>query len=289
MSNERMKREQRHRLFQSVFLVAALLLLTGRAAGLLFGPVFAVLVLVVAALAGVTTLKRQRTVLPTGSREITRREAPDLFAILGALADRAGLERAPVLVYVPSPVPNAAATIQGRRELIVVTEGLLRRLGRRELTGVLAHEVSHIRNGDLPLFAVVAALQGVVRLLANATLFGMVLFFPLILLGAASIPFSSVLFLMIVSVLAGLIQMAILRTREFQADLSAAELTGDPAGLASALRRLDVRALSLLDWFVGTRRRSVSPVFRTHPETEERVERLLSLESPHSGYGNVTV
>ncbi len=214
------------------------------------------------------------------ARPISPHEAPSLFRIIRTLADRAQLPTLPNLYYVPSQVVNAFA-VGGRREAALgLTDGLLRTLNQEELAGVLAHEVSHIRNSDL---WVMGLANGVSRVTGTLSWIGqlMLLFnLPMLMLDAYQFPWLLVLLLISAPTASSLLQLALSRTREFEADLDAASLTGNPRGLARALAKMERIQRGWLQRIfpVGRRVPSLS-LFRTHPETEERIQRLLELEA----------
>jgi heat shock protein HtpX len=179
------------------------------------------------------------------AREIGRRDLPEVLQVLNTLAHRAGLERVPRLYYVPSTMLNAFA-VGGRDDAVIaLTDGMLRALTLREIAGVLAHEVSHIRNRDLWLMSIPDLAGRLTRLMS---LFGVAL------------------------VIVGLPLW-----------LDAAGLTGDPEGLASALAKLERYQRSAWEQILFPGYRLPQPsVLRTHPPTEERVARLRSLSGAPS-------
>ena len=230
---------------------------------------------------------------------LTRYEAPDLYRTLDRLAARAGIPT-PRLYLAPDPQPNAFATGRSpRRGVVAVNEGLLRLLSDREIEGVLAHEIAHIKHRDTLTMAVAASLAGAVMTLVDlaqwALLFGV---------GAADEddeqpnPFVFLVALLVAPLAALLIQLGVSRTREFAADHTAASLTGSPGGLISALLKLDrqaqlVPALAAQPatahlWIVSPLRGSsggigsLAKLFMTHPPVEERVERLRALAGPRT-------
>jgi heat shock protein HtpX len=265
------------RYLQVILLLVALFVILFFVGSRLLGPLgLAIFVGVTGAM--VFGYVRHNTVyLPRGAQRLDRSVAPQLFHTVRELAERGGIGFVPPIYYVPSPTPNAATLGIGENVRLMVTDGLLRRLNEREMKGVLAHEISHIRQKDLILFAVVEGIKQMLVTLAQAGWILLILFFPLALFGAA-IPLNLVLALMLSPVLALLLQLAISRSREFSADIGAVELTDDPGGLASALQKLDqpYGVFSIL--FPVPRRRNESSMFRTHPSTEERVSRLMSLK-----------
>jgi heat shock protein HtpX len=212
------------------------------------------------------------------AREIEPRHLPEVLRVLAALAERAGLERVPRLYYVPSTMLNAFAVGERDDAVIEVTDGMLRTLDLRELSGVLAHEISHIRNRDLWLMGI-ADLAG--RLTRLMTLFGLALLFvglPLWLGGAVSVPWLLIPLLVFAPQITTLLQLALSRAREFDADLDAAGLTGDPGALASALAKLERYQRGAWEQILLPGRRLPEPsVLRTHPPTAERIARLEAL------------
>lgn len=278
MSHE-LSRQRRRRIVQTVALVAGMVVLAARAAALVVGPVAGWAAVLTFSAIALNAALNQRLRLPAGSRRIEWYDAPDIHRLVAELARDAGLEAAPPLYLVPSRTPVALTTGLGPNAMIVVSRGLLDTLSLRELRAVLAHEVAHIRNRDLPLFAVISAMQQVTRIVGLVLTAFVFLAFPMLLLGVALLPSQALLYLVLVPIVSMLVQMAILRTREFQADLGAVELTDDPEALSSALVRLD--RLQRGQWSMtlmgGSARSPLGELLRTHPTTEERVAELERL------------
>ena len=204
-----------------------------------------------------------------GAEELPEQAAPALHADVAELAARAGIPK-PRVFLVRDEAPNAFATGRDPEHGVVAfTEGLLRTMPRRELRGVIAHELAHIRNRDILVATVAAGLAGAVSLLANILQWGA-------LLGTGSqneeeggsSPFGGLLFALLAPVAASLIQFAISRSREFMADERAARTTGDPEGLALALERL------------GRLQEVIEPGPTAQPATAS-----LMIASPFSGGG----
>jgi heat shock protein HtpX len=212
------------------------------------------------------------------AREIGPRDLPEVLRMLALIAERAGLERLPRLYYVPSRMLNAFAVGSRDDAVIALTDGMLRALDLRELSAVLAHEVSHIRNRDLWLMGI-ADLAG--RLTRVMSLFGLALLvigLPLWLSGGASMPWLLVPLLVFAPQITTLLQLALSRAREFDADLDAAGLTGDPGALASALAKLERYQRGVWEQILMPGQRLPEPsVLRTHPPTSERIARLEAL------------
>lgn len=224
-----------------------------------------------------------------GAQPVAENEMPELHALVSGLAAKAGLPVTPALYVLPDDGMNAFAT--GRspsHAAVAVTRGLLSRLDRRELEGVLAHELAHVRNRDILTGAIAATLAGAVMMLANMLRWGA--FFGGTGgrdEGEGGGPFELLAMVILAPIAATIIQLAISRGREYEADATGARITGDPMGLASALSRLDSMAkrlpmnagqasshLFIVNPLQGV---SLSRLFSTHPPTEERIARLRSL------------
>jgi len=211
------------------------------------------------------------------ARRLAPAELPEVQQLLAWLSRRAGLAAPPALYYVPSEMLNAFAVGSRRHATIAVTHGLLRRLSGRELAGVLAHEIGHIRHGDLWIMCLADSFSRLTRTLANVGMLLLLLSLPVLLLGGG-LPWLFVLLLLFSPTLSALLQLALSRTREFHADVVAARLTGDPEGLAQALVQLERLQGNRWENLLLPGRRLPDPsLLRTHPPTEERVSRLLNL------------
>jgi heat shock protein HtpX len=159
---------------------------------------------------------------------------------------------------------------------IAVTDGLIRAMTMRQLAGILAHEISHIRNGDLRVMGLADVLNRITSLMSTMGLLGI----PLLFGTGWNIPVLGLLLLIFAPTLGGLLQLALSRAREFDADLDGASLTGDPEGLASALALLERRQGALWEGLVLPGSRLPEPsLLRTHPTTQDRIARLAALRS----------
>lgn len=212
------------------------------------------------------------------ARPIDPREAPDLYELFGELVKRAELAHTPTLHYVPTRMLNAFAVGADRSAAVAVTDGLLRVMSPRELAGILAHELSHIRYRDTRLMTLGDVFS---RMTVVMSQFGQLLLLfslPMILFGRPFISLGGLLLLIFAPMASALLQLALSRSREFNADLGAIELTADPAGLASALEKLE-RAQRGSIWrrFFMPYQVQEPTVLRTHPVTEERIDRLRHL------------
>lgn len=271
MNNE-IVRQRILRAVQSVALVGALVFLAARAVSVLFGPVAGWS----AAFLSVAVVWLQagtgRGFVPRGARPVGRFEAPELVDAFAELVRRAEIESTPRLYYLDRPEAVAFTTGFGTDASIVVSRGLLSTLTLPEIVAVLAHEIAHIRNHDLRLFAVVDAVRRLTRGVASLLVLIVLFAFPLVALGVVSLPAHAFLYVAVIPIVSLFAQRAFLRTREFQADIGAVELTGDGAALARALSRLDAFGPR---WGRTDR---LAELFRTHPDTRERIDRIGDLE-----------
>ena len=212
------------------------------------------------------------------ARPLRPHELPQLHHIVRQLSRRAGLPAMPELHYVPSRMMNAFAVGKPEDSAIAITDGLLRGLDLRQLAGVLAHEISHIRNGDLKVMALGDVLTRLTSVLSTFGLLGLFLALPGMLATGIEMPWAAIMLLILAPTIGGLMQLALSRAREYDADLDAAGLTGDPQGLASALLILERRQGRLWESLLLPGGRLPDPsLLRTHPSTEDRIERLMSL------------
>ncbi|HVL84342.1 MAG TPA: zinc metalloprotease HtpX [Pseudonocardia sp.] len=212
------------------------------------------------------------------ARAVGPRTAPELHRYLRVLAERACLPVVPALYYVASPMVNAFAVGSREDPAVVVTDGLLRRLTRRELVGVLAHEISHVRSGDLQIMTLSDTVGRITHVLAYAGVLVVLLTLPVTLGGEGPSPLWSVAFLTLLPTSVTLLQLALSRSREYDADLAAAVLTGDPDGLAAALEKLERHDGRIWERLMVPHRRPPDPLLlRTHPPTAERTRRLREL------------
>ena len=224
-----------------------------------------------------------------GARELSEQDAPDLFRIVRELA--AGIPMPMPRVYlIPSESPNAFATGRSpEHAAVAVTEGILRLLTRDELRGVLAHELSHVRNRDTLISAVAATLAGVVMMVARmaywAALFGGMRRDEREEGGGGALGFLAMI--IVAPIAATLIQLAISRAREYEADATGARILHNPEALASALEKI-ASASSRIPlpagpatahlWIVSPLRGNwLANLFSTHPPIEERIRRLRAM------------
>jgi len=216
-----------------------------------------------------------------GARPVARWEAPMLYEILEALCRRARLNRIPHLCWVAQRLPVAFTIGQGEVATIALSKGLASDMTAREIGGILAHEIVHIRNGDLALMQLAMVVGQLTRTVSQIAF--LLVFFSLLLrtVSAPSLPVVPLLMLAVAPLGVGLMQLALSRAREGEADLEAAELTGDPHSLASALIKMRHRERMLLRGrFPSVAPLRVPSLLRDHPATEERIRALLAMPQP---------
>jgi heat shock protein HtpX len=220
------------------------------------------------------------------AREVDETSAPQFVRMVRELADKAQLPM-PRVYIIDEAAPNAFATGRNpEHAAVAATTGIIRVLSERELRGVMAHELAHVKHRDILISTVSATMAGAISMLAN---FGM-MFGGRDSEGRPANPLVGLLVAILAPLAAGLIQMAISRAREFEADRGGAEISGDPQALASALQKIqryaqgvpmetaerhpETAQMMIMNPLSGGGLRGL---FSTHPSTEERVERLLAL------------
>jgi heat shock protein HtpX len=209
---------------------------------------------------------------------LTAAQAPELYRLLQQLAARAGLEQVPLLFYLPSDVMNAFTTGSPRQAAIGLSDGLLRRMERRELAAVLAHELMHIVNQDIRMMAFADLTSRVTGFFSMAGQILLLINLPLLLFTNTALPWGPILLLLLAPTISALVQLALSRSREYEADRGAAELSGDPLALASALTKMEGMQSRWLERILLPGPRIPDPsLLRTHPPTEERIRRLQQL------------
>jgi heat shock protein HtpX len=276
------RRQQRRNRAQGLLLLSGMVLTLALCAWLIFGGdgVWWVVLLGIGTLALRPRMRPDWVLRMYRARPLPASAAPDLHRLVVMLARRAGLPRPPALYYVPSSMLNAFAVGRRSESAIGVTDGLLRGLTGRQLTGVLAHEMSHIRSDDLWIMTLADTVGRLTHGVAYAGLALVLLGLPMLASGAA-VPLLISAVLIAIPTVVTLLQLALSRAREYDADLEAVTLTNDPSGLASALRTLEAREGRIWERILVPHRRTPDPLLlRTHPPTDERVRRLLALSPP---------
>ena len=223
------------------------------------------------------------------AQEVDAQSAPEFYGMVAELAQRAELPM-PKVYIIDEAQPNAFATGRNpEHAAVAATTGIIQLLSSRELRGVMAHELTHVKHRDILISTMSATVAGAITALAQlGMLFG----------GGSNngerniSPVASIIIMLVAPIAAMLIQMAISRAREFGADQGGAEISGDPAALAAALRKIEAYArgttletaerhpetaqMMIINPLGGD---SVKHLFSTHPSTDERVERLLAMRS----------
>ena len=220
------------------------------------------------------------------AQEVDETSAPQFYRMIRELAQRAQLPM-PKVYLINEDAPNAFATGRNpEHAAVAATTGILRVLSERELRGVMAHELAHVRHRDILISTVSATMAGAISMLANFAMF----FGGRDSEGRSTNPIVGILVMILAPIAASLIQMAISRAREFEADRGGAEISGDPRALASALQKIhqyaqgipmapaeqhpETAQMMIINPLSGGGLRGL---FSTHPSTEERVERLLAM------------
>ena len=278
-------------------LMAAMTALFMGLGGLLGGTGGALIALGVAAAMNLFTYwNSDRAVLSmTGAREVTESSAPGLVRMVHDLADGAGMPR-PKVYIIESDQPNAFATGRNpQNAAVAATTGLLRRLSPAGIEGVMAHELAHIRNHDTLIMTITATFAGAISMLANFALFfgnrertgGLI---------------GTLLLMVLAPMAAALVQMAISRSREYEADRIGAEISGNPMGLADALRKIESfakgidnvqaeRNPALAHMFIinPLHAHAHDALFSTHPKTANRIAALEAMRGAAGGGGRSSV
>ena len=256
------------------------------------GPIIGA-VLALAIVGGTYWFSDKIAVAAARAKPVSREEAPRLYEIVEDLARRDGIPM-PRLYVSPEAQPNAFATGRGPNHAVVaVTQGILQVLDDDELRGVLAHELSHVRNRDILIGSVAAAVALMITFVARIAMFSAIFGG-----GGDSEGGGNVIGLLAMAILAplaaGLLQMALSRSREYQADASGAHLIGDGEPLARALQKIeaaakrtpmDVNPAEATAYIINPlsgRKVNFANLFSTHPPTEERIARLRNFDRTHA-------
>jgi len=223
------------------------------------------------------------------AKQVDESSAPQFYRMIQELARNAQLPM-PKVYLIEEDAPNAFATGRNpEHAAVAATTGILRVLTERELRGVMAHELAHVRHRDILISTISATMAGAISMLANFAMF----FGGRDSEGRSTNPVVGILVMILAPIAASLIQMAISRAREFEADRGGAEISGDPRALASALQKIhrvaqgipleaaerhpETAQMMIMNPLSGGGLRGM---FSTHPSTEERVERLLAMAVP---------
>ncbi|WP_174873725.1 zinc metalloprotease HtpX [Vogesella oryzae] len=220
------------------------------------------------------------------AQEVDGQSAPELYGMVAELAQRAGLPM-PRVYVIHEDQPNAFATGRNpENAAVAATTGIMRMLSYQELRGVMAHELAHVQHRDTLISTISATMAGAISALANFAMF----FGGRDEEGRPVNPIAGIAVAILAPLAASLIQMAISRAREFEADRGGAEISGDPLALAAALQKIEYYAqgrplyaaeahpetaqMMIINPLSGS---GISGLFRTHPHTEERIARLQEI------------
>ena len=220
------------------------------------------------------------------AQEVDASSAPQFYTMVRELAAKAELPM-PKVYLINEDAPNAFATGRNpQNAAVAATTGILRVLSERELRGVMAHELAHVKHRDILISTVSATMAGAISMLANFAMF----FGGRSSDGRPANPIAGILVMLLAPLAASLIQMAISRAREFEADRGGAEISGDPQALASALQKIqryaqgipleaaerhpETAQMMIMNPLSGGGLRGL---FSTHPATEERVAKLMAM------------
>ena len=272
-------RSQRN-LLHSVLLIGGMAALLAACAWIVAGPSAVLWTLVFAALGLMMTptISSELVLHLFGAKPLPAGDLPEVHRLVRALVARAGLQQTPALYYIASPTMNAFTLGKRDDATIAMTSGLLRRLSLRELAGVLAHEISHIRHNDMWVMGLADMISRMTRVMSFLGVWLLILNIPLMLTGAGQISWLLLILLVFAPTIGTLLQLALSRVREYDADADAAHLTGDPAGLAAALETLEQQQGRFWEDIVLPGRRAPEPsVLRSHPHTSERIKRLMAM------------
>jgi heat shock protein HtpX len=271
-------------------LLTALTLLLVWLGNLIGGQVGLIVALVFAALMNLGSYwySDRLVIAMSGARPLSESEAPELYAMVRRLAQRAGLPM-PRLYLVPEMQPNAFATGRDPQHgVVAVTQGLLQMMERSEVEGVIAHELAHIRNRDTLIMAVAATIAGAISALAH------MFYYATLFFGhrdeRSGNPLAALVLVIVAPLAAMIIQLAISRAREYEADRVGAMIAGTPMGLANALRKLELAAERIPAehaqpatahmYIVNPLRGGgLMAMFSTHPPVQERIRRLMAMSA----------
>ncbi|MDH5613087.1 MAG: zinc metalloprotease HtpX [Gammaproteobacteria bacterium] len=264
----------------SLVLFTGMMALLSLVGWLLMGPVgigwflFTGIVILI----GATRISPRVILLLHGARLLRTEDAPNLYKILNRLSVQAGIKNCPILYYIPDTTINVFTSGLKENTSIALSYGIVRQLNVHELTGVLAHEISHIRSNDMLVMLVASVISSLTSVMALAGSILVLIYIPLYILTDETVPWALLIIMMLAPTASALMQMALSRTREFSADLDAVKLTNDPLSLASALEKIEYYQSSWLEKiFKHSQYIRIPLLLRTHPLVSDRVDRLKDL------------
>lgn len=215
-----------------------------------------------------------------GAQALRASDAPRLFETLSTLAQHAELPAMPSVYYIPSQIINAFSVGSRHEPAIALSDGMLRSMNLREIQAVLAHEVSHIRNNDLWVMGLADLISRLTNWLSLIGQFLLVASLPMFIWSEARFSWLAIALLVFAPHLALAAQFGLSRTREFNADMNAAWLTGDPQAMAQALIKIEQQKNIIFENLLLPGWKVPEPSWlRTHPPIEQRVQRLMQLRT----------
>lgn len=213
-----------------------------------------------------------------GAKYLSYAQAPEIHNIVQWLAEQAELTKTPELYYIPRNILIAYSVGKQPNTAIAISNGLLEILNKKELIAVIAHEISHIKHNDILVMQATQIIHFVTIMFSLFAYLSVMIYIPVLLVTEQPVPWLLMLILLIAPNISVMIQLAISRLREFDADLEAVKITNDPLSLASALQKLENYHQSWLQRVMLPHRRLHIPkLLNTHPSPKERINRLIKM------------
>ncbi|MDT8453302.1 MAG: zinc metalloprotease HtpX [Gammaproteobacteria bacterium] len=264
----------------SLILLVAMLSLLGLIGWLLLGPIGILWFLIAGIIIfiGAARIPPHFIFMKHDAKILRPEEAPHLYDIVVRLCRRAGIKNIPTIYLIPGKLMDVFTAGLNSNTSIIISYNMLRRLNTRELTAVLAHEISHIRGNDLLVMMIASVIANLTATMAMVGSILILIYIPLYILADEPVPWLLLIILMVAPFFSTLLQLALSRSREFSADLEAVRLTEDPLSLASALEKIETYQWNWLEKiFMQPKRDPIPPLLRTHPQVTDRVRRLKEL------------
>lgn len=264
----------------SLILLVAMLTLLGLIGWLLLGPIGILWFLIVGIIIFISAarLPPHLILLKHNAKILRPEEAPHLYDIVTQLCRRAGIKNIPTIYLIPGKFMDVFTAGLNSNTSIIISHNLISRLDTRELTAVLAHEISHVRGNDLLVMMIASVISSLTTTMAAVGSILILIYIPLYILADEAVPWVLLIILMVAPFFSTFLQLALSRSREFSADLEAVRLTEDPLSLASALEKIETYQWNWLEKILMQPKRDpMPPILRTHPQVIDRVNRLKDL------------
>ncbi len=275
---DRIRLQKTKVLIESALIVVIMIGLVLLVALQVFGALGIVVVIFGIGMLTALVSQRRHPQIPDNIYPVMQSQAPELYNILDRLASQAGLKQSPSVYLLPEGFMNAATLETTDGPVIVLTPTTVKNLDTRQLTGILAHEITHLEYRDTLLLQLTIIVHSITQSIAFVAWLMLFMFFPLLVFSEGSFPFYLLLILCAAPVASVLLQLAFSRSRELNADLGAVELTQDPTGLADALEKIDrFHSYSFSLLFPFKRPKQRNSIFRSHPNIPARISRLRKL------------